>query len=264
MMAAVVIVVMGASLARASGNSSEKGGGEKGKGEKAKAMAMAMGRELVRPKGPPSLVLEWVDMDAGRAGVRVGGVAKAPHARLFAFHDERDRHFIALEAHCEPASLAGEPLPPGVVVDRTDKNEKSEGGDHKDKGADQKDKGADQKDKAADKGGNKGERGDKGDKSLPEDDLRCELELPRHYLQQARELKRVTVHIKDHDVLADDAEVAARFAFARARHAERLPADDPFFLRAQPVGSRPIVAPPVEDVEDEDAEEGAPSGTAAP
>jgi len=52
------------------------------------------------PKGPPSLKLVSVDLVAGQAVVLVGGTARAPGARLFVFHDDKDRHFIALDASC--------------------------------------------------------------------------------------------------------------------------------------------------------------------
>ena len=54
-------------------------------------------------KSPPSVSLESVDLKTSKAVVRVGGVSKPPDARLFSFHDDRSRHFIALYARCEPA-----------------------------------------------------------------------------------------------------------------------------------------------------------------
>jgi hypothetical protein len=55
------------------------------------------------PKGPPSLLLESLDLQNAKAIARVGGVTRAPDSRLFAFHDDHSRHFIALYARCEPA-----------------------------------------------------------------------------------------------------------------------------------------------------------------
>ena len=66
-------------------------------------------REPERPKTPPSLALQSLDLTTSRAVALVGGVTKAPDSRLFSFHDDRDRHFIALNADCE-AVKAGAPV----------------------------------------------------------------------------------------------------------------------------------------------------------
>lgn len=60
-------------------------------------------KERERPAGPVSLELESVDLAAARVWVRVGGAPKAPDGRLFVFHDDRERHFVALYSRCEPA-----------------------------------------------------------------------------------------------------------------------------------------------------------------
>src|SRR4051794_35051708 len=39
-----------------------------------------------KPKSPPSLTLESIDIIAGRVTVRVGGASKPPDARVFSFH----------------------------------------------------------------------------------------------------------------------------------------------------------------------------------
>jgi hypothetical protein len=56
-------------------------------------------------KSHGSLALEVVAVDAAqsRVTVTVSGVDRAPAARLFVFHDDKDRHFIALDVHCEAA-----------------------------------------------------------------------------------------------------------------------------------------------------------------
>jgi len=68
------------------------------------AIAKKPPKAPVKAKAPPSLTLESVDREAGRVEVLVGGVGRAPDARLFVFHDDRDRHVIAVSAHCVPAA----------------------------------------------------------------------------------------------------------------------------------------------------------------
>jgi len=58
---------------------------------------------LENASGPVLVKLESVDVNAGRGVVLVGGVAREPGARLFTFHDDKDRHFIALDASCVAA-----------------------------------------------------------------------------------------------------------------------------------------------------------------
>lgn len=58
---------------------------------------------LETASGPLTLRLETVDIDSARAVVLVTGVAREPEARLFTLHDDKDRHFIALDAKCEAA-----------------------------------------------------------------------------------------------------------------------------------------------------------------
>lgn len=66
-------------------------------------------REVERePKSPPSLALESLDLGAARAVVIVGGASRAPDARLFVFHDAKERHFVALYAACDDASKVEE------------------------------------------------------------------------------------------------------------------------------------------------------------
>ena len=77
------------------------GGSAKGRASRAQR-SHEVRREVKRQRPPPTLVLESVDLDAAQAVARVGGVSRAPAARMFSFHDVRDRHFIALEAGCEP------------------------------------------------------------------------------------------------------------------------------------------------------------------
>lgn len=60
---------------------------------------------VVQAKGPPTLELESIDLAQAQASVLVGGVAREPDARFFAFHDDRDRHFIADKASCAPIRI---------------------------------------------------------------------------------------------------------------------------------------------------------------
>jgi hypothetical protein len=54
-----------------------------------------------RVAGAPSLALESIDFAEARVVALVGGVTRPPPFRMFAFHDARDRHFIALGARCD-------------------------------------------------------------------------------------------------------------------------------------------------------------------
>jgi hypothetical protein len=58
---------------------------------------------LDKPHGPLALEVLSVDAAQSRVTVALSGVDRAPPARLFVFHDDRDRHFIALDVHCEAA-----------------------------------------------------------------------------------------------------------------------------------------------------------------
>ncbi len=62
------------------------------------------GKVLLKKTSGPSLSIEKVDRELGRVEVLVGGAARAPEARTFVFHDDRDRHFISLNVHCEAAN----------------------------------------------------------------------------------------------------------------------------------------------------------------
>jgi hypothetical protein len=62
------------------------------------------GKVLLKKTTSASLSIEKVDRELGRVEVLVGGAARAPEARLFVFHDDRDRHFISLNVHCEAAN----------------------------------------------------------------------------------------------------------------------------------------------------------------
>ncbi|MSP60612.1 MAG: hypothetical protein EXR72_09785 [Myxococcales bacterium] len=75
-------------------------------GKKKKKRRAPPQKALVKPQGSPALILESLDLATAQAVVLVAGVAHAPDARLFTFHDQRDRHFIALAARCEPAGRA--------------------------------------------------------------------------------------------------------------------------------------------------------------
>lgn len=68
---------------------------------KAKAKARAKVTMEREPASPPSVLLESIDLGAGKAVVRVGGASQAPEARHFVFHDQRERHFVALLAACD-------------------------------------------------------------------------------------------------------------------------------------------------------------------
>lgn len=59
-------------------------------------------RHEPKVEGTPTLALESVDLVHGKATAWVGGVLQAPAARMFVFHDDRERHFIALNARCQP------------------------------------------------------------------------------------------------------------------------------------------------------------------
>jgi hypothetical protein len=56
---------------------------------------------LGKVSSPPSLLVWSVDLAAARVTVVVGGVDRPPDSRLFVFHDDRERNFIALDAHCK-------------------------------------------------------------------------------------------------------------------------------------------------------------------
>jgi hypothetical protein len=58
---------------------------------------------LDKAHGPLALEVVSVDRAQSRVIVTVSGVDRPPAARLFVFHDDKDRHFIALDAHCEAA-----------------------------------------------------------------------------------------------------------------------------------------------------------------
>jgi hypothetical protein len=61
-------------------------------------------------KGQSSLRLRSIDMARRTVVVEVGGFPHAPAGNLFAFIDDRGRHFIATRAQCD------EPFPSGVRV----------------------------------------------------------------------------------------------------------------------------------------------------
>lgn len=63
---------------------------------------------LEKAEGPATLVIESVDIGPSwaKAVVIVGGWTREPPARVFTFHDDKDRHFIALGSRCEPAPPA--------------------------------------------------------------------------------------------------------------------------------------------------------------
>jgi hypothetical protein len=63
-------------------------------------------RLLDKATGPVTLTLESVDLAAAQAVVTVTGIRFEPDGRLFAFHDDKDRHFIALEAKCQAVDKA--------------------------------------------------------------------------------------------------------------------------------------------------------------
>lgn len=79
---------------------------EKSRKERERDSKKKKDREPERPRVPPSLQLESLDLRTARAVAIVGGATRAPDSRLFAFHDDRERHFIALNAECEPAKVA--------------------------------------------------------------------------------------------------------------------------------------------------------------
>jgi hypothetical protein len=58
---------------------------------------------LEKAEGPITLKLESVSQQGLQVVALVGGVTRAPESRLFAFHTDEDRHFIALDARCEPS-----------------------------------------------------------------------------------------------------------------------------------------------------------------
>lgn len=56
---------------------------------------------LGKVSSAPALLVWSADLAASRVTVVLGGVDRPPEARLFVFHDDRDRNFIALDAHCK-------------------------------------------------------------------------------------------------------------------------------------------------------------------
>jgi hypothetical protein len=61
-------------------------------------------------RGQSSLRLRSIDMPRRSVVVEVGGFPHAPAGNLFAFIDDRGRHFIATRAQCD------EPFPSGIRV----------------------------------------------------------------------------------------------------------------------------------------------------
>jgi hypothetical protein len=60
-----------------------------------------------RARGTHSLHLRSIDLARRVALVEVGGVSKPPAPNLYRFTDERDRHYVAMSAQCEPPSPSG-------------------------------------------------------------------------------------------------------------------------------------------------------------
>jgi hypothetical protein len=92
----------------------KKQGQEKSKGPKGKAQAQAKtktqrkGPLLAQVSSPPSIDLVDFDLAAGVAHVSVGGSARAPEGRLFAFQDDRKRRFVPTPVSCQPEQAQGE------------------------------------------------------------------------------------------------------------------------------------------------------------
>ena len=141
------------------------------------------------PQGPPSLALQSLDFDVAKAVVRVGGAGKAPDARLFVFHDDQERHFVALFAACEEAVAR---LHDGAKV------------------AD----GSAPSTATPTPSGSK----DSGDGALV-----CELDVPRPYLRA--HVVGLSVRLRGRDVAADEHVVAEQWA--RAQAAMALPSTPP-------------------------------------
>lgn len=64
---------------------------------------------LPKAQGPLRLELEAVDLAASKATVLITGETREPEARLFVLHDDRERHFIAVGARCQPVKTASQP-----------------------------------------------------------------------------------------------------------------------------------------------------------
>ncbi|HEX2574552.1 MAG TPA: hypothetical protein VH877_33710 [Polyangia bacterium] len=56
---------------------------------------------LEKAEGPVTLKLESVTQQGQQVVALLSGVTRAPESRLFNFHTDEDRHFIALDARCE-------------------------------------------------------------------------------------------------------------------------------------------------------------------
>ena len=147
------------------------------KRHKRRAAAPLAKRLLERAEGPVALTLESVDLVESAVVVTITGVTRAIDARFFTFHDDRDRHFIALDARCE-AAIA--PLD------------------------------SDDQDEAAPK-----PRAHSAHAPAQRHDLiRCTLAFPSPYA--LAHVRALTVRIGQREIPAPDAEVIARFQAAQA------------------------------------------------
>lgn len=219
-------------------------------------------REVERePKSPPSLALEQLDLPAARAVVIVGGATKAPDARLFVFHDDRERHFVALYAACDdvakaevsepavlPAPEAPESIAPRKVPDPTIPQSEPplppSSESHAAPAAPPLTFPV----------------------AIPEGALRCRLDVPRPYLRA--HVVGLTLRLRGKEVALDPAMFEA--AWASAQKAARLPStppavpmtsvqfgapcEDPGFV-APPPGATPAAPNATDEEEVEESEE---------
>jgi hypothetical protein len=57
--------------------------------------------------GHPTLHLDSIDLARREVLVEVSGLGKAPLANLFTFTDDRGRHYIAINVHCDAPASTG-------------------------------------------------------------------------------------------------------------------------------------------------------------
>ena len=58
-------------------------------------------------KAAPSLHVRSIDLPRRYVLIEIAGVSRPPAPNLFTFTDERDRHFVALNASCDPPFPSG-------------------------------------------------------------------------------------------------------------------------------------------------------------
>jgi hypothetical protein len=91
---------------------------------KPKGPARGSAKAPAKASGPTSLHVRSIDLARRLVLIEVAGLSRAPAANLFTFTDERQRHFIAVNAHCDEPFPSGTracelEIPPGYEKHRT-------------------------------------------------------------------------------------------------------------------------------------------------